>query len=85
MIVTIPSKQEHAGLPMNVVTLEISDNCPECGEPRGKVFTTLSYDGSRRLGVNGWRNKCGHVDRYDKVRDEGKKVGYREPEQNVTE
>lgn len=79
MIVTIPKKSEHDGYPGNVVTLEISDNCPECGAKRGRPFGALSYDGSRRLNVDGWRNECGHIDKYDNVRKEGKQVAHREP------
>lgn len=78
MIVTIPAMQEHEG--MFLVTLEISDNCPKCGKPRGKVFGAHSYDGSRRLNVDGWENECGHIDKYEDVRKEGKKVPYKEPE-----
>lgn len=79
MIVTIPSSSEHAGI--GLITLEISDTCPQCGGPRGKVFGTHSFDGSRRLNVDGWNNPCGHVDTYAQVRQEGKQVPYKEPTQ----
>lgn len=77
MIVTIPSSPHHNG--QGFVTLEISDNCPVCGGPRGSVFGTHSYDGSRRLNVDGWHNPCGHVDTYSSVREEGKRVPFKEP------
>lgn len=77
MIVTIPSTTEHAGF--GLATYEISDECPKCGEQRGKVFGTHSFDGSRRMNVDGWRNKCGHTDKYCDVRKEGKRVRYKEP------
>jgi len=80
MIVTIPKVQEHEGFIGNLGTYEISDNCQICGSPRGEVFKGLSYDGSRRLEVDCWINKCGHVDCYSAVRKEGKlyeKVGKR--------
>lgn len=41
--------------------------CPVCGGPRGEVYKTVSYDGSRRLHCDGWVNPCGHVDYYDDV------------------
>lgn len=77
MIVTIPSSQEHSGY--GLVTLEISDNCPICNGPRGKVFGTHSFDGSRRLNVDGWNNPCGHIDTYAAIRNEGKRVTFKEP------
>jgi len=80
MIVTIPKMSEHGGYPGNIITLEISDNCPICGGRRGKIFGTISYDGSRRLHCDGWENPCGHIDRYKDVRNEGKAVNYKEPE-----
>ena len=68
MIVEIPSCTEHEGF--RIATYEISDRCPVCGGPRGETFRTLSYDGSRRMEVDGWVNPCGHVDRYEAVRVE---------------
>ncbi len=68
MIVTIPSREQHEGY--YSMTIEISDNCPVCGGKRGETFETLSFDGSRRLGVSGWHNPCGHIDLYSKVREE---------------
>ena len=79
MIVTIPLKREHAGSPFALGTFEISDNCPKCGQPRGEIYGTHSYDGSRRLNVDGWKNDCGHTDHYANVREEGKRVDYKEP------
>lgn len=73
MTVTIPASQEHEG--MYAVTVEISDKCPVCGGPRGEVFETVSYDGSRRLYCQGWRNDCGHVDTYSSVRKEARESG----------
>ena len=70
MKVTIPSIEEHAGYPGNKMTIEISDFCPVCGEKRGEPYPTISYDGSRRLDVDGWKNPCGHIDKYSAVREE---------------
>lgn len=44
--------------------------CPRCGGPRGEVFRTISYDGSRRLACDGWKNPCGHIDFYATARHE---------------
>ena len=72
MIVTIPAKENHEGL--YKAKYEISDNCPKCGSKRGEVFKTLSYDGSRKMEVDGWKNPCGHIDYYSNVRQEGKLI-----------
>ena len=71
MEVTIPRIPEHAGCPTNLITINISDNCPKCGAKRGtKIWQGLSYDGSRRLHVTCWENECGHVDKYADVVEE---------------
>lgn len=70
MRVNIPAMQEHGGYPGNVITADISIYCPVCGGRRGKPYKTISYDGSRRLHVDGWDNPCGHRDLYSKVREE---------------
>ena len=80
-IVTIPKKSAHEGLSLNLITLEISNYCPLCGKPRGRIFGTHSFDGSRRLNVDGWRNNCGHIDKYSEIRKEGKIVKFKEPTQ----
>lgn len=66
--VTIPSCDGHDGL--HSVTVSLLWECPQCGGPRGEVVRTISYDGSRRLGCDGWKNPCGHVDLYSSVRRE---------------
>jgi hypothetical protein len=77
MIVTIPSSQEHNG--QGLISLEISDSCPVCSGPRGEVFGTHSFDGSRRINVDGWNNPCGHIDTYAAIRKEGRRVAFKEP------
>lgn len=64
--VTIPACAEHEGLFAVQVTLPWV--CLHCGGPRGEPFETISYDGSRRLGVHGWTNPCGHIEKYSEVR-----------------
>jgi len=75
MKVTIPRIQQHAGDPGNLITVEISDKCPKCGAPRGvQRWEGLSYDGSRRLNVDCWKNECGHTDLYKDVIEEAFKT-----------
>jgi len=77
MIVEIPIIVEHEGYPGNLRMVEIADTCPQCGAKRGvKRWRGLSYDGSRRLEVDCWKNECGHIDRYRDVAKEGKIVPY---------
>jgi hypothetical protein len=66
--VRIPGCKAHNG--WYSVAVSLLWECPSCGRPRGEVFDTISYDGSRRLGVHGWKNPCGHVDYYGSVRQE---------------
>ena len=66
--VYIPACAEHNGVSGVVVTLNWT--CPVCGGPRGEVVDARSYDGSRILFCQGWTNPCGHVDKYDAVREE---------------
>jgi hypothetical protein len=70
MTVSIPRIEQHEGYPGNIITIEISNKCPICGGKRGEPHKVLSYDGSRRLEVDGWINSCGHIDKYESVRQE---------------
>lgn len=66
--VEIPARDNHDGI--HSVRVTLIWECPKCGQPRGEVGRTISYDGSRRLGCDGWTNPCGHVDTYAAVRRE---------------
>lgn len=66
--VTIPRYEQHEGIYSIEVTLPWV--CPVCGGPRGEPYPVRSYDGSRCMIVDGWKNECGHVDRYSDVRKE---------------
>jgi len=66
--VVIPVCEQHEGIFSKHV--KVKWVCPVCGGPRGEPYKTISYDGSRRLGVDGWVNLCGHVDLYAMVREE---------------
>ena len=71
--VTIPATDQHEGV--YKVTVCLRWVCPVCGEPRGEPHPVLSYDGSLRMIVHGWFNPCGHVDKYELVRNEAIKNG----------
>jgi hypothetical protein len=66
--VYIPVVDMHDGF--RGITITLNWVCPVCGGPRGEVFKTRSYDGSRILECDGWENPCGHVDKYSAVRRE---------------
>ncbi len=68
--VTIPACEMHGGYPGYAARVVLEWTCPHCGGPRGEPAPTISYDGSRRLGVDGWSNPCGHIDKYSDVRAE---------------
>lgn len=65
--VRIPAMAQHEGF--YTITVTLPWNCIFCGEKRGEPYKTLSYDGSRRLEVHGWRNPCGHVETYQDIRE----------------
>ncbi len=71
--VTIPACQEHQGF--HRITIALEWKCPKCGRRRGKILGVLSFDGSRRLSVDGWTNPCGHVDTYAECRNEAAENG----------
>jgi len=71
--VIIPATPEHGGIASLQVTLQWV--CPVCGQERGKPQQTRSYDGSRILYCDGWANPCGHVDKYEAVKEEAKNNG----------
>lgn len=68
--VRIPASANHDGFGLLTVTLFWT--CPVCGGPRGEPHDARSYDGSRILHCDGWRNPCGHIDYYDDVRNEAR-------------
>ena len=73
MKVEIPAKTQHEGF--YKITVVISDDCSTCGRPRGADrWRGFSYDGSRRMEVDCWRNACGHIDKYSAVRKEALQV-----------
>ena len=84
--VIIPSRAEHCGIPIYLMAVKLYWVCPECGEKRGEIYhNAFSYDGSRRLVCDGWKNPCGHIDRYSDVRKEavGNGLNVREAKREV--
>lgn len=75
--VTIPACVQHEGV--YSIDVNIEWLCPVCGGPRGPVYETVSYDGSRRLHCHGWVNPCGHIDKYSAVRREALENGLNLP------
>ncbi len=76
--VAVPKCVEHGGVHKIEITLDWV--CPKCGGPRGEPYRTLSFDGSRRLGCDGWINPCGHIDTYSDVR---KEAGNTDPDPTI--
>lgn len=75
--VYIPAREEHNG--MDGIHVKLEWICPICGGPRGEIMDNMrSYDGSRILYCNGWMNPCGHVDKYENVRNEAATNGLNE-------
>lgn len=66
--VRIPACENHYGL--FAVDVRLRWACPICGNARGKIVKGLSYDGALSMSVDAWTNPCGHVDKYDEVRNE---------------
>ncbi|WP_444956765.1 hypothetical protein [Microbulbifer sp. ZKSA002] len=48
-------------------TMEISDNCPKCGGPRGIPYRHNFYEDGETYSVSKWDNPCGHIDKYRDV------------------
>ncbi len=56
------------GLTSPVVrTVEISADCPKCGQPRGERRGLNQCDDGAFYNVEVWDNPCGHVDQYADV------------------
>lgn len=73
--VVIPRIKEHGGFQWNRVEVKLRWVCPVCGGKRGEPSAKLSYDGSRRMSVDGWVNPCMHMDHYEDMIDEAKANG----------
>ena len=54
------------------MTIDIGDNCPQCGCPRGKPRIHTQCEDGEYFHVHVWTNECGHVDFYQSVYEEHK-------------
>jgi hypothetical protein len=63
---------EYVGL--SVVTVTVGPECPRCGGPRGEAEPWRFHEDGDWYVVDKWRNACGHVDSYDAVLAEYRKL-----------
>jgi hypothetical protein len=56
------------------VTVEISDNCPVCGQKRGEPKENRYCEDGEFFYLHNWTNPCGHVDYYKQVYEEAQKL-----------
>lgn len=54
------------------MTIEIGDNCPHCGGPRGEPRYHRQCEDGEWFDLQVWSNPCGHVDFYQSVYEEHK-------------
>lgn len=52
---------------VRIVTVEISDKCPTCGEKRGKPYGHNFCEDDEWYNCDKWDNPCGHIDYYPDV------------------
>ncbi len=55
------------------MTIEISNQCPICGKPRGKPYPYRFREDGQWFVIDKWDNPCGHIDCYSTVFLESKK------------
>jgi hypothetical protein len=75
MTVTIPAMDNHGDYMVNTVIVRLLRYCPTCGAERSAPWQALSYDGSRRLEVDTWRDGCNHFSGYAGHRKEAQENG----------
>ena len=56
------------------VTIEISGNCPICGQLRGKPYPYNFCEDGEWSTVDRWDNPCGHIDKYGDCIREAKQL-----------
>lgn len=55
-----------------VKEIEIGDDCPKCGSPRGEPVINRYCENETFYYVHNWKNPCGHKDMYDDCLKEAK-------------
>lgn len=61
------------------VTIEIGNNCPVCGGPRGKPYSYNFCEDGEWFTVDRWENPCGHIDKYGDCIREAQTITGKEP------
>jgi len=56
------------------VEIEILNNCPQCGGPRGHVVASEHQEFGQRYILDNWENPCGHIDTYEDVYRESERL-----------
>ena len=56
------------------VEVEILNNCPECGGPRGKIVSQEHREFGQSYILDNWENPCGHIDTYIDAYSEAKRL-----------
>lgn len=77
MIVTIMYRNDFDGgdgWTAYPVTVEIADNCPQCGGPRGNPYPYHFCEDGAWFTVSRWENPCGHLDVYGAVWKESQRL-----------
>lgn len=50
-----------------IITIEIEDHCPVCGEQRGTPKERMFYENGETHICDTWVNPCGHQDKYSEL------------------
>ena len=56
------------------VEIEILNNCPQCGGPRGKAIASEQHEFGQTYSLHNWENSCGHIDTYEDAYRESERL-----------
>ena len=65
----------NGGWNIHILAVTISDNCPVCGEQRGKPYNHIFCEDGEWYSCDKWENPCGHIDYYRDVLKEAESAG----------
>lgn len=74
MKVTVVERSKLTGGVISTPKIIIGDNCPVCGDARGKPFGHNFYEDGTSYWCQCWKNGCGHIDIYPNVIKEAKEL-----------
>ena len=60
----------YQGIQQILATIDIADDCPVCGGPRGEPRIARHCEDGEWYSVSQWTNPCGHIDKYADVLNE---------------